>query len=842
MNQNASCKTQDNANRENIEAASRVLLEDQTSNQREMIANGVSYLFSPGDLVETRVKLKEGWWRGLYFDDHDRMAQVVQRLDQDERVQAVYYVINHCKPNLLKQRQKCDCKICSQGGGLLVKNPTDSQVEEILTGPSQHLTSNEDIDDLCWLFIDIDTVRAQGFEHESATKEEKAASRVVAGKVIQYLDEKQWPQPLLGDSGNGFHILPKLQMLNTVHNIHLLVDCLKALAEKFNCPAANIDCAVFNPARLTRAYGTTTRKGMNAEERPYRRNRLLEPKNLITEVSLEQILVLGDDAPKDKSYSPEGMPEVLPEFDPEDFFQWYEKQGAFTIEGERETSGMQIMVTDVCLNAGRKHTGSGLTGFIVGDSFGYHCFSSDCEGVTIGTILRKLNESGFTPYPHRIFVGESMEDVLDTFGAEQIVDSPAESLSDRLLAAIQAEEKREHESISGLYGFYKEDDELGSSTLMVIRAADIVAEKQEWLWLGKIPGGSATLFAGQPGCGKSTVLIDIIARTTTGRDWPDGVKNTAGQKDVLFAVSEDDIARTVKPRLMAAGADMSRVHFIRGVKMEVKEGKSTSYTSFQLDSNLTLLKDSLKAHPDVALVAFDPISAFFGNADPNKDKEIRPVMERINKACEKTAAAFVAIIHHNKRSDADSISKILGGSSVIGVARAAWSFSKNPDNPDERVMGHVKGNLSKSTSGMKYRIVEKEIDLPSGEKTSMSCIEWLEETKDTANDIMEKQREATKNPVDRQLEAAKGLLRTLLENGPMRSPEVYDKAKAEGISDSTVKRALKALGGQHHDLRKSGRGSWWMSLPGFDKFPEPKTEQLLPDVEALYKSPELLNC
>ena len=92
--------------------------------------------------------------------------------------------------------------------------------------------------------------------------------------------------------------------------------------------------------------------------------------------------------------------------------------------------------------------------------------------------------------------------------------------------------------------------------------------------------------------------------------------------------------------------------------------------------------------------------------------------------------------------------------------------------------------------------------------------------------------EAAKNPVDKQLELAKGLLRMQLENGPMRSPEGYDKAKTEGISDMTVKRALRALGGQHHDLRKSGSG-YWMSLPGFDEFPELKIEQLLPNVEVL---------
>ena len=60
------------------------------------------------------------------------------------------------------------------------------------------------------------------------------------------------------------------------------------------------------------------------------------------------------------------------------------------------------------------------------------------------------------------------------------------------------------------------------------------------------------------------------------------------------------------------------------------------------------------------MVALDPISSYFGECDPNKDKEIRPVMEAIADACESSKTAFVGIIHNNKRGDADAIGKILG--------------------------------------------------------------------------------------------------------------------------------------------------------------------------------------
>ena len=92
-----------------------------------------------------------------------------------------------------------------------------------------------------------------------------------------------------------------------------------------------------------------------------------------------------------------------------------------------------------------------------------------------------------------------------------------------------------------------QDGDAVRASLTGILASNVTLEKLSWLWDQRIPAGKITWLAGKPECGKSLVLLDLIARTTTGRDWPDGAKNTLGAKTVLLAVSEDDLGDTVIP-------------------------------------------------------------------------------------------------------------------------------------------------------------------------------------------------------------------------------------------------------------------------------------------------------
>jgi RecA-family ATPase len=312
-------------------------------------------------------------------------------------------------------------------------------------------------------------------------------------------------------------------------------------------------------------------------------------------------------------------------------------------------------------------------------------------------------------------------------------------------------------------------------------------EKQDWLWPDRIPCGKVTLFAGKPDCGKSLATLNVIARVTNGSDWPDGTKGEA-PREVLLAATEDDLATTLVPRLKAAGADLTKVHLIKRV---IVEGKSkTIKRILQLKEDALLIKRLLRDHPQVALIVLDPLTGYFGEVDPNKDKEIRPVMEAMTNAIEQSKTAVVGIIHHNKRSDVDALGKILGGSAVAGVSRAVWGFSRDTENKDEFFMALVKSNLSKKRTGMKYKIGESEVKLGDGSTAQVPFTEWLGETELDANEVLGQERDTKGRKDNKQITLAKEFLGRYVTSGKSRmARDLYAECEKQGISVATLKQA-----------------------------------------------------
>jgi hypothetical protein len=424
------------------------------SSKLALIQFGIAQLFKPGQLIEFRVQKTDKVFRGFYFDDHDKLADIVSQLDDDPRVVSLYYVINPIKPSLIRLRAECQCDKC-KSGSRIVLNPSSAQVEQILTGGSQHLTADDEVELLQNVLIDFDTIRApylklddstkeefSKLQHECSTAEEKRATREVAKRAIAYLDVKGWPSALLADSGNGYHVVPRVQMDNSVHNANMLLDVRKALAARFNCDEVKIDASVGNPSRLTRAYGTMTRKGTSTEERPYRRNQLIQTGVPVQEVPLDLILNMASELPGSSNRRKSGsMPVPVKEFDPQDYFEWFATKEnhprladnwkpAFEIVDKRRSGDVMYHITDTCLIAGHRHTGSDVTGFGEGKSFGYHCFSSDCEGITLKDLHAKLYEDGYERYDQPIFerdVEEEYDVLALTFGLADAKDGEAEA-------------------------------------------------------------------------------------------------------------------------------------------------------------------------------------------------------------------------------------------------------------------------------------------------------------------------------------------------------------------------------------------------------------------------------
>jgi len=363
-------------------------------------------------------------------------------------------------------------------------------------------------------------------------------------------------------------------------------------------------------------------------------------------------------------------------------------------------------------------------------------------------------------------------------------------------------------------------------TITAVNAATVTPKPISWLWPERYPLGKLALNAGKPDCGKSLLTLDLAARVTTGSDWPDGAKNTLGSRSVLMAVAEDDLEDTVVPRLKAAGADLTKIHFIDKVRIqdfaaERDEDMGPQTRALQLAADVNKLKKAIEANPDVVLVIVDTITSFFGDINANADKDVRPVMDALTEAFRDCQATFLAIVHHNKKNDADAIQRILGASSLPGSVRVAYSFSRNPDDKSEFFMARAKGNLTKNHGGMKYTIDEKEV----APGITAPYIKWMEEIEESANEIAERDRDVDGRRELKQIDKARLFLPVAMEKGPRLARELYKEASAEGISEKTLKTVRYEMNLQ--TIQKSDGWYWFRNNEGADQTMTMMSEEVM---------------
>ncbi len=326
-------------------------------------------------------------------------------------------------------------------------------------------------------------------------------------------------------------------------------------------------------------------------------------------------------------------------------------------------------------------------------------------------------------------------------------------------------------------------------------AKDIVPEKVSWVWPGVIPLGKLTVFAGDPGVGKSVVSLDAVAHVTTGTAFPDRTQPMAGEAIILSA--EDDDEDTLRPRLDAAGADVSKVHIVEAVR-KVNESKQHE-ESVNLVTDLPEVEASLNKHPDVRLIVIDPISAYLGKTDTHRNASMRGVLTPLGKLASKHQVAVLAIDHLNK-ADKKAIYRVSGSIATVAAARAAWGFVKDRDDTSRRLMLPLKQNLTKDQEGFAYRI--REILLPLTPEPILTIrVEW-EKGRVTAN-VNEALSEMAGEDAGELAEAVKWLRGQLTE--PQEAAKLRIQAESDGLSWSTVKRAKKELG-----LESDKVGDHWM--------------------------------
>jgi putative DNA primase/helicase len=328
-----------------------------------------------------------------------------------------------------------------------------------------------------------------------------------------------------------------------------------------------------------------------------------------------------------------------------------------------------------------------------------------------------------------------------------------------------------------------------ANALDAVCAADEEIEDYDWIWPGRFALKKIGLITGLPDEGKGVLLSDIIARVTCGSAWPCG-EGEPPKGNVILLTAEDDINDTIIPRLMAAGADLKRVHIIKMIRAAGKE------RMFSLVTDLPLLRQKAFAIGDIKMIVIDPIAAYLGigKVDSFRATDVRAMIGPLKEFAEELRLFILGIMHFNKKIDVTNLLlRVSDSLAYTAAARHVYGIVNDEDNK-RKLFVKGKNNLApreQKTLAFGFDVREVGIDKRTGNPIRRPRIQWHPEPVDiTATEALQALA-AARSPSAR--DNAKQFIEALLENGPVGSKDVQEAAKENGISQSTLRRAAEDL-------------------------------------------------
>ncbi len=312
----------------------------------------------------------------------------------------------------------------------------------------------------------------------------------------------------------------------------------------------------------------------------------------------------------------------------------------------------------------------------------------------------------------------------------------------------------------------------------VVCLSDVQAEEVEWLWFPYIPLGKVTLLEGDPGLGKSWLMLAIARSVSTGAGLPGTDRSKPAP--VLLLSAEDGLADTIKPRLTALEAACESIFAVnRSLALAAPEGFE------ELERYVNQYQPKL--------IIIDPLFAYTGaKVDIHRANEARAITAKLAKVAESNRCAIVALRHLRKSESSKAAYRGIGSIDFYAACRSVLLVGPDPSDSFKRVVVHTKHNLT-----------------PPGDSLGF-CIEqgkfyWTGRSNATAGQIL-----AADNDDERsELDEAKSFLIEVLGSGSVASEQVMGQARKAGIHDKTLRRAKKALdvGSKKSDF-KNGPWCW----------------------------------
>lgn len=343
--------------------------------------------------------------------------------------------------------------------------------------------------------------------------------------------------------------------------------------------------------------------------------------------------------------------------------------------------------------------------------------------------------------------------------------------------------------------------------------SDVEMKPINWLWDKRIACGKLTVIAGNPGLGKSQLTANLAATVSRGMMWPEENLPNCNQGNVVFLSAEDDAGDTIKPRLIAAGADVGQCHIIEAIRTKTKEGRD-SERSFDLSQDVEQLGIAIEQIGNVRLVIIDPITAYLGETDSHNNADIRGILAPLSAMAAQHDAAVLLITHLNKSSGQDVLARVIGSIGLIAAARAGYVVMKDEKQPELRYFLPIKNNVGNDMDGFSFMIDGMEVE--GGIHTSR--IVWQDGTVN-AHAILNPTPEAKPTATN----AASEWLSELLTGRRMLASAVFTEADGAGYTKACIQRAASRLKvtRQKQTIKD---GAWEWSIPKLDMYGQPIKE------------------
>lgn len=343
---------------------------------------------------------------------------------------------------------------------------------------------------------------------------------------------------------------------------------------------------------------------------------------------------------------------------------------------------------------------------------------------------------------------------------------------------------------------------------VLIRMSDIQSEPVSWLWSRRLARGKLTTLMGDPGLGKSFLTLDLAARMTTGRPWPDGEPTTIA--DVILLTAEDGLADTVRPRLDACGADPRRVWILDAVR--TRHGDTRA---FSLATDVDRLRETIDQTKAV-LVIIDPLSSYLGATESYKDTDVRRVLGPVVRLAQETRVALVGLLHLNKDTKAGALYRGMASMAFVSIPRIVLVVGPDPTEPDayrlgaQRTLASLKQNICAPATPWAYAIEH-------------GRVRWIGPRQDLQAHTLLAGTPFSDAEARQDVET---FLRACLASGPRLQTDVVREAAAHGITESRLFRTRRKI----CECEKGGFGTgrWYWRLKADLDSPGPDASQGLP--------------